>query len=213
MPSISKSKLSLLVPLAFSIIGVGASVTPAFAQTTFDYSAIFDGITDRSVIPPDINELDYAGESNDALLGLNQLNALLYSEVDGVTGEAVLTTDPSLFGVDRPIGSFVLEGNGSDKLFATVDSTGLVNFETGLESLDGTVNITGGEGRFAGAQGSLSLGGTVVIDLEPNVPEPTQIVLNGSFTVPKSVPEPGSLVTFIALGVTGAGAMFKRHLV
>lgn len=213
MDNTFNSKISWFATAALSILGVGVSVNPAIAQTTFDYSAIFDGITDRSVIPPDINELDYAGESNDALLGLNQLNALLYSEVDGVTGEAVLNTDPSLFGVDRPTGSFVLEGSGSDKLFATVDSTGLVNFETGLESLDGTVNITGGEGRFTGAQGSLSLGGTVVIDLEPNVPEPTQIVLNGSFTVPKSVPEPSTLVTFVALGVTGAGAMFKRHLI
>lgn len=87
-----------------------------------------------------------------------------------------------------------------------------MNFETGIETLDGTVNIIGGEGRFAGAQGSLSLGGTVEIQLEPNVPEPTQVIVNGSFTVPQPVPEPNTLMTIISLGVTGAGVMLKRHL-
>ncbi|MBE9214786.1 hypothetical protein IQ247_19280 [Plectonema cf. radiosum LEGE 06105] len=207
------SKISWFVPIAVSILGVGASLTPVTAQTTFDYSATFDGISLRSLIPPDIAEISYEGESDDASLGLNQLNALLYSQVDPTTGEAILNTNPNIFGVDRPNGSFVLQGNGDDKIFASVDSTGLVNFETGIETLTGTVNILGGEGRFSDAQGSLSLGGTVVIDLEPNVPEPTQITVNGSFTVSKSVPEPSTLVTLIGLGVTGASAMFKRHLI
>ena len=212
MDNTFNSKISWFATATLSIIGVGASVNPAIAQTNFDYSATFDGISLSTFISPNITDISYEGDSNDASLGLTQLSSLLYSEIDPVTSDTVFSTNPSLFGIeDRQNGFLVFQGNSDDKLFASFDSsTGSINFETGIQTLTGTVNIFGGEGRFNDAQGSLSLEGSLPIDIDP---PPTEIVVNGSFTVPKSVPEASTLVTCIALGVTGAGAMFKRHLI
>lgn len=203
-----KSKTVWLVPVALSVIGLGVVAAPATAKT-YTYNATFNGFSNRDIIPPDTNEIFFEGDSNDALLGLTKLNSLLYSQVNPITGTAILNTDPNVFSLqNKPGGSFVLFGNNGDKLFASVNSTGLVDFSAGTESLSGIVNITSGEGRFTGANGTLSLSGSVIIDLQPNVPEPTQIIVNGTFT---TVPEPSTLITLMSLGISGASVLLRRR--
>lgn len=205
-----RKKIAWLVPIAVSVLGLGAVSAPATAETTYTYNAIFNGISTRSIVGPDTNQIFLEAESNDAPLGLTELTTLIYSHVNPITGAAILNTDPNVFGLQgKPDGSVVFLGTGSDKLFGSISVTGLVDFRAGVESLsNGIVNITGGEGSFSGANGTLSLSGSVMVYPEPNVPEETQIILDGSFT---AVPEPSSPITVIILGVSAAGVLLRRR--
>lgn len=208
-----KASILGLIPLTLSVVSLGAGVAPATAQTTYNYSATYDGFSNRSFIPPDRNEVIVDTESNDDPLGFNKLSGVIYSRVNPVTGAAVLDTNPNAFDLlGKPDGSFVFLGSNNDKLFATARANGLVDFsgDEGTESISGTINITGGEGRFSGAKGTLSLTGDVVVFSTPNVPEPTKLVLKGSITTAK-VPEPSTLMALISVGVTGAGVLLNRR--
>ncbi|MBR8838428.1 MAG: hypothetical protein DSM106950_31605 [Stigonema ocellatum SAG 48.90 = DSM 106950] len=206
-----RSRIVWFVPVALSVVGLGALPAPATAQATYNFSANFDGFSlTTSIVPPEINEIRFEGDSTDAPFGLTKLSTLLYSQVNRNTGSAILDTDPKVLGVQgNPDGSFVLLGTGSDKLFASVRATGSLDSSTNTERLSGTVNLTGGEGRFSGANGTLALSGGVVLAQEPNGLERTQISVTGSF---KSVPDPSNLMALISLGVGGAGVLLSRRI-
>jgi hypothetical protein len=116
-------------------------------------------------------------------------------------GEIIANTDPATFGFqDLPLSFLVLEGSSNEKLFGTESGRGTIDLQTLKVSNHGTIVITGGEGRFKGATGTLSFdeAGTL------GIPYIGKLSVNGSFqTVPQPRTDRGML-----LGISLMGARF-----
>ena len=102
-----------------------------------------------------------------------------------------------------------LFGEGEDKLYGTIEGSASLAQGTGT---GGTITITDGEGRFDDATGSFNL--TQVITSSPDPTGISQPILTlntvqGSF---QAVPEPGSVVGTLALGIGGASLLMKRRM-
>lgn len=204
-----RSHTGWLVPVALALVSFELSNTPVSAQATYPFSANYEistRITDTAA--PDILELLIEGESTDSPYGLTNINSRTYAQINFATSEVKIDSDPNVFGLQGlPIGSDMVFGSGSDKLFGTNSSTGSLDFGTLTQKLSGTFTITNGEGRFSGATGTLALSGTN--SFSPDLTGAQgQILLSGSF---KTVPEPNASPTLIGMGMMGAGFVLHRR--
>ena len=174
-----------LVPVAFTLVGFGSSVESARAVTIYPFSANYDLFATSSAITPEILAASISGESTDAPYSLTQISGLNYAQIDFTTGVFRFNTDPTTFGLQGlPFGEFVFFGSGSNnKLFATENDTGVIDFETLGVTASGTFTITGGEGIFTGATGQLALFEEYTLSLDPTVPTRVSAWLNGSIDV------------------------------
>lgn len=194
-----------------TLVGFGSSVTKAIAQTTYPFQATYNAeITTKETNIPLVLDTTVRGETSDAPYGLTNLVIKNYSQVDPNTGVATYNSDPATFGLQNvPFGTLTLSGQGNDKLFGTNRGT------ASLVSGSGTISITGGEGRFRGATGSLDLFQTITSNPDPTgltAPIISLGTISGSFLVPKTVPEPKTVPMLVGIGVIGAGLVLKRHL-
>jgi hypothetical protein len=195
-----------LIPVALTLVGFGLSTTPAIAQTTYSFSGNYDLLNGGEPITPDFSysRVDVRGTSTDALYSLTKMIGSTYLHDFG-NGEFIANTDPATLGFpDLPIGFFILEGRGEDKLFGTESSRGTYDLETFKVSNRGTIVITGGEGRFKGATGTLFFDevGT------RGIPYIGKLSVNGSF---QTVPEPRADTILVGMGVIGAGLLLRRR--
>lgn len=199
---------AVLVPLALTTVSFGLNVPKATAQTTYTFSSNYNVSATSRAITPAISAVSISGESSDAPYGLATINGHLYSQVDFATGSYRFNTDPTIFGLqDTPYGSIVF-GSGTNKLFGTDNATGLIDFGTLTARAAGTFTITGGEGMFSGATGTLSFSEVDTLSLDPAVPTRASSSVNGSFQV---VPEPKNDVTLVGMGIIGAGVVLRQR--
>lgn len=199
-----------LVSLVFSLVSVGASTAKAIAQTTYPFEATYNSeITNQATNIPLVLDTTVIGESPDAPYNLTNLIIRNYSQVDPNTGVATYNSDPATFGLQNvPFGTLTLFGQGNDKLFGTNAGT------ASLESGSGTISITGGEGRFIGATGTLDLFQTITSNPDPTgltAPIISPARISGSFLVSQGVPEPKTDAMLLAIGVIGTGLVLRRH--
>lgn len=199
-----------LVSLVFSLVSVGASTPKAIAQTTYPFEATYNSeITNQVTNIPLVLDTTVIGESPDAPYNLTNLIIRNYSQVDPNTGVATYNSDPATFGLQNvPFGTLTLFGQGNDKLFGTNAGT------ASLESGSGTISITGGEGRFIGATGTLDLFQTITSNPDPTgltAPIISPARISGSFLVSQGVPEPKTDAMLVAIGVIGTGLVLRRH--
>lgn len=210
---ILRSYTAWLIPV-ITLVGFGLGGTKAIAQTTYPFETTYDAlITNTPLEQTDtgiILDTNVAGESADAPYGLTNLAIENYSSIDFNTGAVTYNSDPATFGLEGlPFGTLTLSGNGDDKLFGT--NRGTVSGETG----SGTITITGGEGRFIGATGSLDLFQTVTSSPDPTgvtAPIESPATISGSFQVAEAVPEPTPNAAVIGIGALGAGFLLRRRL-
>ncbi|MBD1929968.1 PEP-CTERM sorting domain-containing protein [Trichocoleus sp. FACHB-90] len=204
-----------LVPVAFTLVGFGPSVESARAQITYPFSANYDLLATSSPITPEVLAASISGESTDALYGLSQISGLNYAQIDFTTGLFRFNTDPTTFGLQNlPFGEFVFFGSGSNnKLFATENDTGMIDFETLRVTASGVFTITGGEGIFTGAIGQLALFEEYTLSLDPTVPTRVKASLNGSIQVfaSQTVPEPRTAMALVGMGVISTGVLVCRR--
>jgi hypothetical protein len=206
-----RSPTTWLIPVALTLVGFGLSFTPAIAQTTYSFSANYDLLNGGSPLTPDFeySEIYVSGQSTDAPFGLTELSGLTYLHDFG-DGTFVANTDPSVFGFPNlPVGSFLFESSSGDKLFGSETASGTVDLQTFAVENRGTITLTGGEGRFEGATGTLSF-------LEHGtraVPYIGTFAVNGSFQVASSqtVPEPRTDTVLLSIGAIGAGVLLYRR--
>ncbi len=206
-----RSPTTWLVSATLTLVGFGLSSTPAFAQTTYSLSGNYDLLNGGSPLTPDFeySEIYVSGQSTDAAFGLSELSGLSYVHDFG-DGTFIANTDPSVFGFPNlPVGSFVFESSSGDKLFGSETASGTVDLQTLAVENRGTITLTGGEGRFEGATGTLSF-------LERGtrgVPYIGTLAVNGSFQVASSqtVPEPKTDTTLLSIGAIGAGLLLRRR--
>ena len=205
-----KSLYTAWVFSVVTLIGLGSTVTKAIAQTTYPFQATYNSeITTKTTAIPLVLDTTVIGQTPDAPYGLSNLIIRNYSQVDPNTGVATYNSDPATFGLQNvPFGTLTLFGQGNDKLFGSNRGS------ASLESGSGTISITGGEGRFRGATGTLDLFQTITSNpdltgLTAPIISPARI--SGSFLVSQAVPEPKTDAMLVGISVIGAGLVLRRH--
>jgi hypothetical protein len=205
-----KSLYTAWVFSVVTLIGLGSTVTKAIAQTTYPFQATYNSeITTKTTAIPLVLDTTVIGQTPDAPYGLSNLIIRNYSQVDPNTGVATYNSDPATFGLQNvPFGTLTLFGQGNDKLFGSNRGS------ASLESGSGTISITGGEGRFSGATGTLDLFQTITSNPDPTgltAPIISPATISGSFFVPQAVPEPKTDAMLVGISVIGAGLVLRRH--
>jgi hypothetical protein len=120
------------------------------------------------------------------------------------------SADPAEFGLEGlPLDTTItLSGTGSDKLFGTNSGSTAVDFENLVGTGSGTITITGGEGKFIGAAGTLDLLENDTLSPDPTAPIEAQLTISGSF---QAVPEPSPNTTVIGISAIGAGLLLHSR--
>ena len=202
-----------LISGILTLLGVGLNVTKVYAQATFPFEATYKTESSFEPVQGQVFKSTVTGESSDAPYGLNNLIKMNYIQRNDDAGVQTIVTDAAEFGVEGlPILSETFFGDGEDKLFAATTGTVTQNFEDFTTSISGTTTIVGGEGRFEGATGTLTLSENTTFN--PNATtEPSTTgtaVLAGSFAVPRKVPEAGNTKTIFVMGIIGTGLLLHK---
>lgn len=208
-----RSHTSWLIPGVLALIGFGSSID-AKAQTFYTFDATYDVSSTSESITEDVSATTLSGESTDAPFGLSRVSGLTYSQVDLVTGTFQFNTNPANFGLDDlPSGSVTLFGDGDNKLFGTNNAFGAIDFTNLTGTAENTFTITGGEGLFENAAGTLILQEVYQISLDPNVPTIANSIANGTIEVPlnQKVPEPNNTLALIGIGIVGATFLLRQR--
>lgn len=202
---------------ALTLVGFGSSIETAKAQTTYPFNATYNGSSVLSkTITEDITTRIISGSSNDAPFGLTQASGLAYIKTDLSSGIYRLSSNPETFGLKNlPLGGITLFGKSNNKLFYQFETiTGAINFENLTTSGTNINNITGGEGLFQGATGTLT--GSEVYELANLLIDPTSVSkgivkINGAINVPTSqkVPEPSTTAALLGISITGAAFLSR----
>ena len=213
-----RSYTAWLVPIAFTLLGFGSTLGKAVAQTTYTFDTTYDAISRvSSFITEDITANTASGESNNAPFGLTKASVLLYNQTDLSSGSYRFSTNPETFGLQSlPLGGITLFGGGNNKLFYDVENgTGVIDFTTLTARASNIVNITGGEGLFEGATGTLTSSevyqvGNLLVD--PTSPSIGSVRVSGTISVlTTQIPESNNTTVLIGIGVTGAGSLLRRR--
>ncbi len=203
-----------LVPVALTLAVFDYSATEAIAQTTYPFRGNYDTVINILPLTENVSQSIELATIIDpeAPYGLTRYEGLVYGQTNPVTNEVTFNIDPATFGLpDLPPGHIIFEGEGTDnKLRGTATASAVFDLEnlTGIGS--GTLNITGGEGLFTNAIGTLKFFETDTI-----IPSPNGISLNGKALITGSievVPEPGGGIgTLAAIGALGVGFLLRRR--
>ena len=217
MQMILHSYTARLISVAFALasvgLGTGLSATRAIAQTIYPFNGNYDTRIDVVPIDEELSQSIELATSSDpeAPYGLTQYEGLIYARTDPTTGALNFDTNPATFGLpDLPPGYIVFEGEGTDnKLRGTATATAIFDRENLTGEGSGTLTITGGEGIFTGATGTLNFTQVDRLNPDPNVLSiEGDAVVSGEIEV---VPEPGGIGTLAGVGALGAGLMLHRH--
>lgn len=203
-----------LIPVALTIVGFGSSVQSASAQTIFPFNTVYDTVVTLTPIPgTDVSQALVVGVNPDAPYGLTNFRSFNnYSRIDQNTGNLIFVQDASIFGLSGfPIGGEEFSGNGDDRLFGNSTATAAFDFPNNVLSGTGIINITGGAGKFSGANGIINFTEIEPLNLDPTAPLIGQAFLDGSFATPQQVPEPATNTALIGMGLMGTALVVKRR--
>lgn len=208
-----------LFGVALTLTGVGLDVQSAVAQNTYTFDATYDAVSGvSSFISDDLTANIASGESNNAPFGLTRASVLLYNKTDLTNGSFRFSTNPETFGLQGlPPGGITLFGNGNNKLFYNIENgTGAIDLTTLTTRASNTVNITGGEGLFEGATGTLT--SSEVYQVGNLLEDPTSTIrgtvrVSGTIDVPstQSVPESINTAVLIGMGMIGIGFRVRQQ--
>lgn len=202
-----------LIPVALTILGFGSSVQSAFAQTTYSFDTVYDTVVTLTPITADVSQALVLGVNPNAPYGLTNFKSFNnYSRIDPTTGNLVFVQDASKFGLSGlPIGGEEFSGNGADKLFGNSTATASFDFANNILFGTGIINITGGAGKFSGANGTINFTEIEPLNSDPTAPLKGQAFLKGSFQTPQQVPEPGTNTALIGIGMIAVGLRYKKR--
>ncbi|MBD2532441.1 hypothetical protein H6G97_23800 [Nostoc flagelliforme FACHB-838] len=136
-----------------------------------------------------------------------------YGEFNSNTGVIVIDSDPTEFGLENlPSGNFAISGEGEDRLFGTVSGSAVLDFPNSVGSVNNTISITDGTGRFSGATGTLRLLENLTLD-NPDITAPVTglPLISGSVQTFQTVPEANQITGLLSLGVIGFSVLNRRR--
>ena len=207
-----------LLPVVLTIVGFNSNTPKANAQTTYQFNATYDtvGTSDFDPSNPTAPErVLFSGSSTDAPYGLTELEALRYSQFDPATGTFVVTSDPSILGLEDALDGYILlEGSNGDRIEGNYSGSGIVDFQNNTTTESYTFNITGGSGIFTGATGTLNAEAFNILPADIGEPPNTfisQRSFSGSFQTPQTTPESTSVSTLIGIGVGASFLLYRRY--
>lgn len=200
--------------ITLTIVSFGAGASKATAQITYPFEVTYDAAVNSTLLEQTNEEVivrtDVEGQNANAPYGLTSFDILSYTRINPTTGAVTFNSDPAAVGLEgQPFGTLSFFGEGEDKLYGTIEGSASLAKGTGT---GGTITITAGEGRFDGATGSLNLSQVITSSPDPTgISEPilTLNTVQGSF---QAVPEPGSVVGTLAVGIGAAGLLMKRRI-
>ncbi len=195
------------VQTALVILGLGLNAGAA-AAATFDFSGNYNITATPQDIPPNFQAISLSGTSTNVPYDLTQVSSLSYAQTNFNTGAFNSNTDPTAFGLQGYQPGYVeFSGNGSNILFASGSGTGKIDFAQGTATTSATLAITGGQGIFSGATGTLTSAQVVPASIQIGV------ALNGQYSVSgriETVPEPGFEIAPLVMGVITSGVLWRR---
>ena len=209
-----RSFTSWLIPGVFALIGFGSSIESAKAQTFYTAERVtFNATYDASAtllnpITEEITSQAVSGVSINAPFGLTQASGVLYVNNDLSNNSFTFSSSPETFGLEGlPQGGITLFGEGDNKLFYQVENgNGVIDLVNLTTAGSNTNVITGGEGLFRGATGTLA--GSEVYQIDNLVVDPTSassgtVTITGTIEIPltQKVPEPNYIFTLIGSAI------------
>jgi hypothetical protein len=201
-----------LASLTAGILSFSVSATKASAQTTYPFNASYSGESTLVSIANGVSKVTITGNSTDAPYGLTKFSNTNYGLIDITAGTVQFNPDATKFGLKNlPLGDLTFFGEGNDKLIGNIVGSGKLDFKNLVSTLTGTFNITGGEGKFASANGTFNFVENDILNVDPTVPSKSRFVLNGSFTTPQAVPEASNVVGILGIGAIGVGLLLRRR--
>lgn len=132
---------------------------------TFDFYAVYETESSFTPLPEaeSVQLVTVEGVSDDAPFGLTNLTSSSYSNLPDEEGNFTFSPNPADFGLEGEDLIDTFSGNGVNKLFGKTSGTGLLDLDEGVALGSGTLNITGGEGLFKGATGTLTFEDTATL--------------------------------------------------
>jgi hypothetical protein len=201
-----------LTSVAVALLSFGLGDAKARAQTQYPFEAIYNSETILEPITANILKITSIGESADAPYGLTRLVNVSYGNLNSNTGVITIDPDPATFGLENlTLGSVTIFGQGEDKLFGTTRGTAALDFQNLVGTVSNTISITGGNGRFSGAIGTLTLSENLTLNLDPTAPVRGLPLIEGSFQTFQTVPEPRNIAAIFSIGVIGVGFLLRRR--
>ncbi len=201
------------VTAVLTSVSFGFDAVKAVAQTTYPFSGSYNTKIDVVPIGEGLSQSIELATSDEAPYGLTQYQGLIYAQTDTATGGLIFNTDPLIFGLPNlPPGYITFSGEGTDnKLYGSATASAIFDLESLTGQGSGTLTITGGEGLFAGATGTLDFFEVDQLNSDPNI-----LSINGKAQITGSitaVPEPGSaLGTLVGTGsLIGASVLLRRR--
>lgn len=201
-----------LATAVLTSVSFGFDAVKAIAQTTYPFDGSYTTRIDVVPIGDGLSQSIELATSDDAPYGLSKYEGLIYAQTDPVTGALKFNTDPLAFGLPNlSPGYITFSGAGTDnKLYGSATASAIFDLENLTGQGSGTLNITGGEGLFAGATGTLDF-----LEIDQLNPDPNILSINGKAQITGSiqaVPEPGSELGILvgAGGLIGA-TVLRRH--
>lgn len=162
-----------------SFTGVKSGRPIAFSGSiSFDLYAVYETEVSFEPYIDDVQIVTTTGTSDNAPFGLTELDASNYSTIDE-DGRFLFGGDPEDFGVEGEILMDKFSGEGENELFGISSGMGEVDFEAGVVSGIGEIEITGGQGIFKNASGTLTFEETEVLAEDNGT-----AVVSGTVTVP-----------------------------
>lgn len=201
------------VTAVLTSISFGFDAVKAIAQTTYPFSGSYDTQIDVVPIGDGLSQSIELATSDNAPYGLTQYEGLIYAQTDPTTGGLIFNTDPLAFGLPNlPSGYITFSGEDTEnKLFGSATASAIFDRENLTGQGSGTLTITGGEGLFADATGTLEFSQVDQLNPDPNILSITgKAQVTGSI---KAVPEPGSeLGTLVGTGgLIGVVILLRRR--
>ncbi len=201
-----------LVPVAVTLAVFEPDAKKAIAQIPYEFEAVYNTESTSRQIAPNISEVTVLGASADAPYGLTNLESMSYVQLDPDTGVSTFVPDAAAFGLEGlPLLTDKLFGSGDNSLIGTSTGTAVTDTENLTASVSGTLTITGGEGIFTEATGTLSLSEDLDLTLSPDPTAPLigEALLSGTI---EAVPEPeAGIGTLSAIGALGVGFLLRRR--
>lgn len=204
----SRSYVVGFVQVASLLLSLGLNAATASAAT-LSFNADYDILATAENLTPNLAKISLSGTSTDAPYDLNQVSSISYSQTDFTTGAYTSNTDPTAFGLQGYQPGYVkFFGNGSDSLLAIGSGNGAIDFTNLTVTISSTLTISGGEGVFTGATGTLTSSQVVPANIQIGVDLKGQNTVSGNV---KAVPEPESNMTPLVAAVVAAGMLWRRR--
>ncbi|GAA6620423.1 hypothetical protein [Scytonema sp. NUACC26] len=212
---ISRSYALGLASVAVTLVSFGLDTTKANAQTKYEFSATYDTVvTIDPSFRPDLNitRATITGESAEAPYGLSKFLSNTYGNFDPTTNISYFNADASAFGLEnQPLLGDRYYG-GSNELYGTANDQAKFDFVNGTVQGGGTITLTGGEGIFKDAVGTITFTqNDKLTSTDLTAPFKGKALLKFSIQTPKAVPEPNATAGLISMGFVGLSFLLGKY--